>query len=337
MAKVSVVIPVYNVENYLKECLDSVVNQSMHDIEIICVDDGSTDNSAEILRQYAQNDSRIKLIFQQNSGVGAARNNAFEVVTGDYIMCLDSDDYLVENACEIAFNAINENNADIGIFSNFNLDNGNLVNIYEKWHNKKMEYAKKSGDYSDFQVYVWDKIYRTEFIKNNNLRIPEGLKTAEDVLFSWMCNFKDPKYCTIPKPLYVYRCGRNGSATSKVDSIKNDEIAFKKLYENPDFKNQPLELQLEIINRFCGGSVAYLNKFYGTAHFKQVLPDAYHFTNYLSKLYSEKDLKHLKNYSAIKNFRKRMFVKQIFSVRNSDDKKFKIFTILGIKLKIKRK
>ena len=86
MPKVSVIIPVYNVEKYLRECLDSVINQTLSDIEIICINDGSTDNSLEILKEYAENDSRIKIITQENQGQGVARNNAIEAAQGEYLV-----------------------------------------------------------------------------------------------------------------------------------------------------------------------------------------------------------------------------------------------------------
>lgn len=94
MAKVSVIIPVYNVEPYLKQCMDSVVGQTLKDIEIICVDDGSTDGSLDILKEYATEDSRIQIIEQKNAGAGAARNNGMRHATGKYLSFLDSDDFL---------------------------------------------------------------------------------------------------------------------------------------------------------------------------------------------------------------------------------------------------
>ena len=93
MAKVSVILPVYNAGKYLHQCMDSIVNQTLKDIEIICVDDGSSDNSLEILRQYAEKDERVKVIAQANGGAGAARNNGLRAATGEYLSFLDSDDF----------------------------------------------------------------------------------------------------------------------------------------------------------------------------------------------------------------------------------------------------
>ena len=94
MCEISVIIPVYNVESYLRQCLDSVVNQTFEDIEIICVDDGSTDGSLDILNKYASSDNRFKIISQPNQGLGTARNNGLKLACGNYIYFLDSDDYI---------------------------------------------------------------------------------------------------------------------------------------------------------------------------------------------------------------------------------------------------
>ena len=89
MPKISLIIAVYNVERYLRECLDSVVNQTLKDIEIICVNDGSTDNSLNILKEYAKKDERIKIITQENQGLACSRNNALKIATGEYVLCVD--------------------------------------------------------------------------------------------------------------------------------------------------------------------------------------------------------------------------------------------------------
>ena len=110
MTKVSIIIPVYNRENYLPKALDSAVNQTLKDIEIICIDDCSTDNSLGILKEYASKDNRIIVLEQkENQGQGVARNRALDIAKGEYIMCLDSDDWLELNACELAYNQISKN------------------------------------------------------------------------------------------------------------------------------------------------------------------------------------------------------------------------------------
>ena len=116
MPKVSVVIPVYNVEKYLGECLDSVLRQTLNEIEIICVDDGSTDGSAAILQKYAAADPRIRLISQANAGLSAARNAGMDAATGKYIYFLDSDDYISADAMEKCFSICERDDLDQLVF-----------------------------------------------------------------------------------------------------------------------------------------------------------------------------------------------------------------------------
>ena len=115
MVKVSVIIPVYNVEPYLKQCMDSVVGQTLKDIEIICVDDGSTDGSLDILREYAAEDNRIQIIEQKNAGAGAARNNGMRHATGKYLSFLDSDDFFEPRMLEKAYDLAEKDQADLSL------------------------------------------------------------------------------------------------------------------------------------------------------------------------------------------------------------------------------
>ena len=109
MTKVSVIVPVYNVEDYLCECLDSLITQTLSDIEIICINDGSTDNSLEILTNYSKRDSRIKIITQENKGLSSARNRGFEFINGKYTYFIDSDDILKSDALEKLYNLAEAN------------------------------------------------------------------------------------------------------------------------------------------------------------------------------------------------------------------------------------
>ena len=121
--KISVVVPIYNVEKYLPECIESVQNQSYMNLEIILVDDGSPDNSGKIADEYAKKDGRIKVIHKKNGGLSDARNAGIEVATGDYIMFLDSDDLLTADACKVLEEKIEKENADYVI--------GNYINCHE--------------------------------------------------------------------------------------------------------------------------------------------------------------------------------------------------------------
>ena len=113
MPNISVIMPVYNQEKYLNECLDSVLRQTFQDIEIICVDDGSSDSSPSILKQYAKKDSRVRVLFQENQGAGSARNHGFSVANGKYVIFLDSDDIFEEKLLEKLFTKIEKTNSDV--------------------------------------------------------------------------------------------------------------------------------------------------------------------------------------------------------------------------------
>ena len=131
--KISIIIPVYNVEKYISQCLDSAINQSLKDIEIIIVDDCGSDNSMDIAKEYAKNDNRIKIIKnRQNMGLFLTRCEGIKSATGEYILNLDSDDFLDLRACEIAYNAIKDGGGyDIVQFSVYNYENGNATIFYK--------------------------------------------------------------------------------------------------------------------------------------------------------------------------------------------------------------
>ena len=216
-SKVSIIIPIYNHEKYLRECLDSVVNQTMNDIEIICINDGSTDGSLDILKEYAAQDDRIKVIDKENTGVGPSRNVGLECVSGEYVMFLDSDDMLRNNACEVAYGKIKESNSDILSFGwNVFTDTNNLV--YKKiskdyklvdknisFMNNDWENALKTD-----HPYLWNKIYKTDFIKG--YRFLKIKFFAEDVDMIYKLFNRCNKITLIEDVLYKHRIsGQNRS------------------------------------------------------------------------------------------------------------------------------
>ena len=186
--KVSVIIPVYNVENYLKECIDSVINQTLTDIEIICIDDGSTDGSTEILNEYAsKGDNRIKVFYQQNSGVSATRNKGIDIAIGEYIKFVDSDDILHKDACKICYSKAKELDADI------------------VFHESTEDIVFEKPLFNLFTPSSCFTLYRTKFIKDNNIRFNESTSYGEDQAFNLICSPKANKIVSISDHLYTYR------------------------------------------------------------------------------------------------------------------------------------
>ena len=164
---ISVIIPVYNVEKYLRDCLNSVINQTYKDLEIICINDGSKDNSLSILEEYAKKDKRIIIINKENAGVSAARNDGIEKSTGEYLFCLDSDDYIDKDFLEVFYNNAKQNNSDLVILSNF-------------WGLDKRATNKYHSALPTCSMFI-----KTSILKNNNnLRYPLNVQPGEDGIFS---------------------------------------------------------------------------------------------------------------------------------------------------------
>lgn len=176
MPKISIIIPIYNVERYIRQALDSVINQTLKDIEIICVNDCTPDNSFKIVKEYAAKDSRFILIEQEaNQGQGVARNKGIDVATGEYIMFLDPDDWFELDACELAYNQIIKNNNDFILFDlsrfweeeqEIELDN-KYSNTFKHLENKNNINPQDCDFYFLFNAFSVNKIYKKTFLKQH--------------------------------------------------------------------------------------------------------------------------------------------------------------------------
>lgn len=222
MVKVAVIIPVYNVEKYLPQCLDSVINQTLSDIEIICVNDGSTDNCGKILAEFAAKDKRIKIITQKNSGLSAARNAGLKIATANYISFIDSDDFVHPQFLEILYNAIQTNNSDIAgcnfakIFDDKEILK--IENTSSKIYTPALNVLLDQRNFIHFNV--WNKLYRRETVQN--ISFVEGIY-YEDWVFN-TCVFAAIKsFAWINLPLYGYRISDN--------SIMRSKYTLKKLHD----------------------------------------------------------------------------------------------------------
>lgn len=203
--KVSVIIPVYNVEKYLPACLDSVLGQTLREIEVICVNDGSTDKSPEILQEYAKKDSRIIVINQENKGIGSARNVALKVATGEFVGFLDSDDWVDSDYYEKLYNTAIKYDAQIAC-SGYKRCSENGERIWLKFKNERI-YTKTEDKYRTVKMppacYIWNKIYKLSLLKMKNLFFT--CEFVEDVMFSHQALFFLPKMVTVPDTYYNYR------------------------------------------------------------------------------------------------------------------------------------
>ena len=242
MPKLSVIIPVYNVEKYLPQALESVIKQTFADIEIICINDGSTDNSLTILENYAQKDQRIKLINKQNAGYGAACNDGLSLAQGEFIAILEPDDYIKPDMYENLLNLIQKNDADIAkcTFSevleykkppqiqtiswskNFDLP-VTVFNIYQH------------PEFLYFHPSIWSCIYKTAFLKENNIKFitPKGAGWADNLFqVQTMCLAKKIIYTN--EPYYNYR----KYYFSESDALKDYTIPFERSKEIHQWLNE---------------------------------------------------------------------------------------------------
>lgn len=178
MAKISLIVPVYNTEKYLNKCLDSLISQSLKDIEIILINDGSTDDSEEIINSY--NDKRIKYISRKNKGVGKTRNEGIDLAKGEYLAFVDSDDYLDINFCKKMYEKAEKDNCDL-VICDFFEDRGNLLGV--KFKDFSDTNLKKNPELlNNINLGPCNKIYKNNLFKNKNNRFEENLK-YEDAPF----------------------------------------------------------------------------------------------------------------------------------------------------------
>ena len=232
-AKVSIIVPVYNVEKYLERCLESLINQTYKNIEIIIINDGSTDNSLRILKEYERIDSRIKLIDKNNEGLSQTRNVGINIATGEYITFVDSDDWIELDLLKILINLIKENNGDVALCSyvreynekaiNKDLGFGDIV-IFDKDEVKSTLYRRmigpigdelKNPENLDSLITAWGKIYKTSIIRENKISfIDTSIIGTEDLLFNVHIFNHINKAILINKPLYHYWKGNINSLTS---------------------------------------------------------------------------------------------------------------------------
>ena len=239
MKKISVIIPVYNVEKYIEECIDSTINQTYPNLEILLIDDGSTDNSGKICDEYALKDDRIKVIHQINGGLGNARNTGLNNATGDYIMFADSDDFFTPNACEVMLNEIESKNADyvIGNYQNCTEESvlwEKPIFDIDKYKNFKLSIKDYKNSFYIMNSSVCNKIFKTSFLNKIGVRFEEGIP-AEDAIFSTYCFMKSKNVYYISNVMYLYRQRVEASSISTSCSYKYFEgisKAYKLIYEN---------------------------------------------------------------------------------------------------------
>lgn len=230
--KVSVIVPVYNVKKYLPQCMDSIINQTLKDIEIICVNDGSTDGSDEVLKEYAKKDSRIRIVNRPNGGLSAARNTGMPYAKGKYIGFVDSDDYIAQNAYELMYNNAEWYQSQMVICAVHKYDEsiGKIVDddpyytlgyFPKDLNNRTFTHFDAKDFFQDFCVMAWNKLYLRSFLEKMNARFPDGYIFEDGPFFTDI--FFDMERVTIVRDfLYYYRINRVNSIVCKGDKNFTD-------------------------------------------------------------------------------------------------------------------
>lgn len=222
MPQISVVVPVYNVEKYLRECLDSLANQTFEDFEVICVNDGSDDSSIDILEEYAAEDERFKIISQENKGLSGARNTGMDYINGKYLLFLDSDDWLELNALELLHNQANSLDSEMVIFPYryFNQETKEYEeNDFTKLNMFDSSVDNKNFNYKNIPDIVFRiphesiKLYEVQTLEKLAVKFPEGLN-YEDAYFFYKIFFKLNKVSIIRTPIYNYRIRNDSICTT---------------------------------------------------------------------------------------------------------------------------
>ncbi len=272
-AKVSVIVPIYNVEKYLNRCVDSVLSQTLTDLEVILVDDGSPDNCGKICDQYAEKDGRIKVVHKKNGGLSSARNAGLDVATGEYIFFLDSDDWLENDGLEMLYQKATETGVDFVRFRPYKANWPNLPELAPYTDGPSCELRSGYYDRGDIEREVLTRIlatdsmtlgptvsacmalYKSSFIRENNLRFDEEVKNSEDVIFSAEVIYSANSFYYIEEA-GVYCYYYNGDSISKgfkpdrFEKLKKLSYACEKIFSDLDggkFKKQLACLRWYII------------------------------------------------------------------------------------------
>lgn len=269
---VSIIVPVYNVEKFLEKCLDTLICQTLKNIEIICVNDGSTDGSGEILNKYSQIDSRIIAVKQENKGLSAARNTGMRYVSGKYIMFVDSDDWIETETCETAFNTAEKFNADL-VFWSYTREYGDFSKeklmfwedktVFEEEQVKSQLQRRICGlfgeelahpDYANALETAWGKLYLAERLLENNISFVDTKKIGtEDALFNLYALGYIKKAVYVKKCFNHYRKDNNVSLTKtyKQNLYAQWQHLFDLMEEYIDNNNLSYDYKAALNNRIA--------------------------------------------------------------------------------------
>lgn len=291
---ISIIIPAYNVEQYIKKCLDSLLKQTFQNFEVIIVNDGSTDKTAVICNEYAAIHKNISVIHQQNAGVSAARKIGMQAMKGQYFISIDADDWMEPNMLEELFNTATSNDADL-TFSDYDRiynDHTEIIN-HQLSQVDPIYYLKAQLGGGMWGTY-WNKLIKTQIYKTHAIAPIVGVSMWEDYIVTNLCALYAQKIAYCPKVLYHYNQTNQGSIT-KQQSVKNHEdilLVIKKLSTAIDKSIYKDILSKEIIDMklFAKNYLIY-SQYKDFKQWKQIFPEVNHCALNTQKRYEKKIIK----------------------------------------------
>ena len=317
---VSVVVPIYNVQPYLEKCIETIINQTYKNLEIILVDDGSTDNSGKIADEYAKKDERIIIIHKKNGGLSDARNAGMKIANGDYICFIDSDDYVELDMIEQAINMITAQKLDVviwGFYIDYEDNYGKLIKRDKKVLNRKVVKINKINDEIELNLnflnhlgYAWNKLYDLQFLKEYKFEFEKGLSLIEDGEFNRRIFQKVKKFGIIDKAFNHYmQRNRETLGNKKYDNVLELNI---KIGRNTREMLQAWDLNENIVEEICLKQWLFIFK----AVMKDIITDC--------NLNKKEKIEKIDNVLAIPE------IKKVINCKRIQSKKDKIF-IWGIR------
>lgn len=266
MTKLSLIIPVYNIEPYISNCLNSILNQAFKDLEVICVNDGSSDGSLVELQKFT--DERVIIIDKKNEGSGVARNTALSIARGEYVFFVDGDDWIEENSLQRMVDEADRLKTDILIFGGLSYYEGKGQNggysadkLPKKYLNKVFSSNDIKKDIFKFPSTAWTKLYRRDFLKKNDIKFQE-IKVGQDQLPFFHSMIMAERIALLPENLYCYRKNRKGAVTAVKKKKNFSPIYVFYAVEDVLNKTGKLEDYKEIfVKRYFSKATSWLAKF----------------------------------------------------------------------------
>lgn len=326
MPKVSVIIPVYNVEEYLPKCLDSLTNQTLEDIEIILVNDGSPDNSEKIIKKYQKKDKRIVYIKKENGGQGSARNLGLTNAKGEYISFVDSDDYIELDMMEKMYDEASKNNLDVVICGYKNINNEKIENYYVS-----KDLIQDTLDNKNSKIFntisPWSKIYNREFLLKTNIKFIEEKLWYEDLPYSIKILSQTNKIGFVNEPLYNYLIRENSTMNNNkllknLDLIVQIEDVIEFMKDNNLWDEFSSEIEFVAINNILISGITRIIRANGNKKIKKEVIKRFldymntNFSNYKENKYLGRLSKNKKIIYKLICLKQYFLVRLIFKIKN---------------------